>query len=82
MAIEGLKLNRAGMRELLRSEGVLEELRRRAEEIADRAGDGMEVDAEIEANRARASVRTESFGAMAAEATDRVLTRAIDAARE
>lgn len=75
------ELNHAGVRELLCSDGVLADLRGRAERIAAAAGDGMEVDARVGANRARASVHTATWEARHAEALDRVLTRAIDAGR-
>lgn len=57
------------------------DLERRARAIAANAGEGMEVDIEVGANRARASVRTTTIRAMRAEATQRALTRAIDAGR-
>lgn len=74
-------LNRKGMRALLRSPEVLADLKRRAEAIAARAGDGMEPSAMVGKNRARASVITATHSARRAEATSRALTRAIDAGR-
>jgi hypothetical protein len=76
-----VKLNRAGLRDLLRSPEVRRDLERRARQIATAAGPGFESDSEIGRNRARASVWTATLEAMVAEATDRALTRSIDAGR-
>jgi len=73
--------NHAGIRELLRSDGVRRDLERRAARVAAAAGDGMAYDSDVGTNRARATVWTESFDAKVDEATERNLTRAIDAAR-
>lgn len=74
-------LNHAGVRELLRSPEVQRDLERRAQNIAAAAGEGMEVSTERGATRARATVITATFEARYREATDRALTRAIDAGR-
>lgn len=74
-------LNRRNIRDLLRSESVRADLERRAENIARAAGPGHKVDSQVGRNRARAAVITTSAEAMAAEARDRNLTRAIDAGR-
>lgn len=74
-------VNRNGVRDLLRSPEVHNDLRERAEKIARAAGDGFEADSEVGRNRARASVRTTTRKAREAEATQRALTRAIDAGR-
>lgn len=76
-----IKLNRRGVRQLLRGAEIQADLRRRAEAIARAAGDGMEVESSVGRNRAHALVRTGTFEAMRAEAKDRKLTRAIDAGR-
>lgn len=76
-----VRINRKGVRELLRSREVLSDLERRANAIAAAAGEGMEVDSEIGRNRARASVRTATREAVLAEAQQRALTRALDAGR-
>lgn len=81
MADVKVTLNRSGIRALLRSTEVENDLRRRAERIAAAAGDGMEADSSIGANRARASVRTATFEAMRAEADGRALSAALDAGR-
>jgi hypothetical protein len=75
------KLNSAGVRALLCSGEVLADLEGRGRSIAAAAGPGMEVDARIGSGRARVSVRTATNEARRAEATDRRLTRAIDAGR-
>lgn len=71
--------------QVLRGEGgdnrLLEELERRANAMANAAGDGMDVDVRVGRTRARASVRTGTPEAMRAEARDKTLTRAIDAGR-
>lgn len=74
-------LNRAGVEELLRSPEVRADLERRARAIAAAAGEGMEVDSAIGRTRARAMVWTDTPRARLAEATNRTLTRAIDAGR-
>lgn len=79
-----IELNSAGVREILRSGAVLADLTRRANAIANAAGGsaaGFEVDARVGANRARASVRTATFEARYAEATNRTLTKALGAGR-
>lgn len=76
-----IKLNRPGVREILRSPEVEADLARRARQIAQSAGPGMESQADTSRTRARAWVWTETFEAMRAEATTRDLTNAIDAGR-
>ncbi len=76
-----LKLNSRGMVDLLRSDSVRRDLHSRAQRIAATAGQGMAVDSEVSRTRARAWVWTDTFDAMVAEATDRRLTRSIDAGR-
>lgn len=85
MAKIKIVLNRKEVRHLLRGDGpyagVASDLKSRARAIANAAGDGMETDSSVGANRARASVWTATREAMEAEAKDRSLTRAIDAGR-
>lgn len=50
------ELNRAGVRELLRSQEMMNVCRESANTIANRAGDGYEVDTYVGANRVNASV--------------------------
>jgi hypothetical protein len=74
-------LNKEGVRELLRSPEIAAHLKDRAEKIAAAAGPGHEVRVDDGPNRARASVLTVTPEAMRAEATNRTLTRAIEAGR-
>lgn len=76
-----IKLNRRGMRELLRSQSVLADLERRAKDISDAAGPGHRVEAQVGRNRARAAVITDTVDAKLGEAKRRTLTRAVDAGR-
>lgn len=81
MANVRIVLTRNGPRDLRRSREILRDLERRGEAIARAAGDGHRVEAEIGPNRARVAVITDTIDAMVAEATDRTLTRALDAGR-
>ena len=77
-----VEINRKGVEALLKSAEVQADLERRAKAIADAAGPGMDVDVRVGKTRARASVRTGTPEAIEAEATDKTLTRAIDAGRD
>lgn len=81
MARPRVKMNPKGVRAILQSPKILSDLKSRAGRMAAVAGPGMEVDSEIGPNRARASVRTNTAAARRREATDRALTRSIDAGR-
>lgn len=81
MAIVRVELNHRAVRELLRSEAVRADLARRAQAIAAAAGPGNEAHSKIGPNRARAEVVTKTFAARYQEATQRTLTRAIEAGR-
>lgn len=80
-------VNPAGLREILRSGGVRDDLQRRAQAIAaaaDAAANdpgGHRVVVETGANRARAAVVTATPKSMYKEATLRSLSRSIDAGR-
>lgn len=76
-----IKLNREGVRQLLNGPEITADLQGRASAIANRAGPGFDPDVRSGRNRARATVRTATHSARVAEATDRSLTRAIDAGR-
>ena len=52
-----IKLNKAGMREMLQSAGVEAALREKADAIANRCGEGYEANATVGRERALASVR-------------------------
>ncbi len=76
-----LVLNKQGVNDLLHSPGVVADLRERADRVAAAAGEGMEVTEASDDNRARFVVVTATAEAIIGEASDRRLTRAIDAAR-
>ncbi len=76
------KLNRKGVRELLRSQEVRADLERRARKVATKAGPGHRVESSIGRNRARASVITDTAEARIAEGKDRNLTSSLDAGRD
>lgn len=80
--IERVELNRRAVQDLLKSEGVQADLRRRAERIAQQAGPGHAVEVQVGRNRARAMVWTDTMRARYYEATQRTLTRAVDAGRD
>lgn len=81
MAGVKVRLTRSGPRQLRQSPGVKADMERRAQAIAAAAGGGMEVDSHVGRSRARATVAAVSWEARRAEASDRALTRAIDAGR-
>jgi len=76
-----IEVNSAGIQSILKSDEVQELLRTKADRIAAAAGDGFEASSRVGKTRARASVITVTRAARLAEATDRALTRAIDAGR-
>ena len=76
-----IKLNRAGVQQLLTSQEVTDDLTKRGERMATAAGEGVEATTTRNRDRTVVFVRTETFDAMRAEAEDRTLTRAIDAGR-
>lgn len=76
-----VQVNGRGIRELLRSREIQRDLQRRAEAIADAAGPGHRTELQVGRARARAEVATDTFEAMYDEATNRTLTRALDAGR-
>lgn len=82
MTTTKLEFHNAGFVDLLNAPGVIAELDKIAGRIAAAAGDGMTIDAAVAGrHRARAQVFTETPEAKIAEATDRALTRAIEAGR-
>lgn len=76
-----IKMNHAGVRTILRSDEVENELRRRAAAIAERAGEGFAYSSTRGNKRALAMVWADTPAARRAEAGARVLTKAIDAGR-
>jgi hypothetical protein len=86
MAISRLKWNYPGLGEIMRGEAMQADLLRRAKAIAAAAegasGEVYLTDSGVGKRRARASVRTGSAAAAHKEATDHVLLRSLDAARD
>lgn len=77
-----ITINRKGIGQLLKSPEAVNELRRRARNVAAAAGPGQwNVRAEYDNKRARAAVVTGDLEARRNEAKTRALTRAIDAGR-
>lgn len=81
MAKVRIVMNRGAAAELLRSPEISADIEARARRIASAAGPGHRVEADPTPSRARAAVITDTFAARKAEATNRTLTRAIDAGR-
>lgn len=81
MSLVRVVLNHDGIAELLKSAEVQADLEERGKRIAAAAGDGVEVERFVGQARARVIVRTATTEARLAEASDRALTRAIDAGR-
>jgi len=75
-----LEFDSSGYEALLRSQGVVNELRRRGNAAVRAAGEGHEVEVYQGVDRARARVRTTTAKAARAEALERNLTRAMTAA--
>lgn len=76
-----LKINNDGIRELLGSAVVQDDLKARGDRIAAAAGGGHAVTATTNRDRAVVFVTTTTHEARKAEAEDRALTRAIDSGR-
>jgi hypothetical protein len=82
MADIRIEINDAAATELLKSSEVRADLMRRANRIAAAAGAGnYDVTPSQTPTRARVSVGTADYAARKAEATNRSLTRALDAGR-
>lgn len=77
MAKVKIELNRAGVRELLRSEAAGELCRSIADGVAGRAGDGYEVTTHVGQNRVNCSVRAETFAAMRDNMKNNTLLKAL-----
>jgi hypothetical protein len=86
MAISRLKWNYPGLGEIMRSPTMQADLLRRAKAVATAAegasGEAYLTDSGVGRKRARASARTGSVAAARKEATDHVLLRSLDAARD
>lgn len=76
-----LEMNIPAMIKIMQSPAVMNELTRRANQVQAAAGPGHMVTSRIGRTRARVSVITATDRARRAEAQDRALTRALDAAR-
>lgn len=81
MAFIRVEMNHSGARQILRSTAVRENIGERAERVAGAAGPGFEAQVIMGRNRALAYVSSTTDEAARAEAEDRALTRAMDAAR-
>lgn len=81
MAKVRIVMDRRAAAELLRSPEIAADVEQRARRIASAAGPGHRVELDPTPNRARAAVITDTHAARKAEATNRTLTRAIDAGR-
>lgn len=76
-----MEVTPGAIEKLLKSVEVQSDLAARGARIAAAGGDGMRVDVRVGRNRARVSVVTATKKARIAEATERRLTRALDAGR-
>jgi len=79
-----VKINRAGLRQIIRSDGVLKDLERRARAVAQAASGGdltYEVRSEVGRQRARAAVIAAGARTNAHELAHHDLARMIDHAR-
>lgn len=80
--LERVEINDEAARELLKSAPIKADLKRRADRIAAAAGVGQwDVTESNSRSRARVSVGTGDYKAREAEATNRVLLRALEAGR-
>ena len=73
--------NRRAAAEILKSPGVLADVRGRAERVAAAAGPGFEASSMVGRNRARASVRADTFSARVRNSRENILIRALEAGR-
>lgn len=73
--------NRKAAAEILKSPAVLADVTARAARVRDAAGPGFEMSARVGRNRARASVRADSFSARVRNSRENILIRALEAGR-
>lgn len=73
--------NRKAAGEILKSPAVLADVRARADRVATAAGPGFEASSMIGRNRARASVRADTFSARVRNSRQNILIRALEAGR-
>lgn len=77
-----IEIDDAGVRELLKSRAVQDDLARRGQRIANAAGDGFAVERGTRGKtRTRVFVQAETAKARRAEATNRALSKSLDAGR-
>lgn len=76
-----LKLNNAGFRALRTDPAVKRDLMKRAQRVAEAAGDGFEAHESPGKNRARATVGARTAKARRNQSKDNVLQRALNAGR-
>ncbi|SMY01111.1 hypothetical protein BSP239C_03182 [Brevibacterium sp. 239c] len=76
-----LKLNNAGFRALRTDPAVKRDLMKRAQRVAEAAGDGFEAHESPSKNRARATVGARTAKARRKQSKDNVLQRALNAGR-
>lgn len=81
MAKVEIKVNEDAILAILRGPEVQADLKRRADRIAETAGPGNASEVVVGSTRARGHVWTDTNEAKVAEATERTLTRALDAGR-
>ena len=81
MTVVKIKINGAGVKQLLNDPAVVADLEDRGARIAAAAGEGMEISTVKGKDRSSVFVTTETREAKLAEAEDRALSRAIDAGR-
>lgn len=77
-----IELDSQGIEQLLRSQEVGQDLQRRADAVAAAAGEGVRARVYQGRDRVRAQVWTATAAAKKAEAEDRTLLKALDAARD
>ena len=78
-----VELHKDGIIALLKSPGVLKDMERRGQNVADAAGsEDFESRAWLGFDRARATVRPSTYEGRRAESEDKRLTSSIDAARQ
>jgi hypothetical protein len=77
-----IEINRKAVRDILQSAPVQAESRQRAKRIEEAAGDDFETVTFAGKDRTQTLVRTKNYEGRRQEATNRTLTRALDAGRD
>lgn len=73
-----IKLNRSGVRELLRSNEMMQACVEQANMVKQRAGDGYEVNTHVGKNRVNAEVKAETFAARRDNLKNNTLLKALN----